>query len=155
MSGRKSSEVSSLLSLGKRSRDEINRNLNNTFNQNIRKNEELFSNLEDIEKEIKNINLEIDSQIKDEASKNELTNVLNRLKLEKEKILNTKLDDFSEELKKKGLIEEEFLSLEKRTGELERIIANKSHYCDTEYSEANSIVRRYEDGKKTIKCITI
>ena len=82
MSGRKSSEVSSLLSLGKRSRDEINRNLNNTFNQNIRKNEELFSNLEDIEKEIKNINLEIDSQIKDEASKNELTNVLNRLKIQ-------------------------------------------------------------------------
>ena len=37
MSGRKSSEVSSLLSLGKRSRDEINRNLNNTFNQNIRR----------------------------------------------------------------------------------------------------------------------
>lgn len=153
MSGRKSSEVSSLLSLGKKSKDEINRNLNNTFNQNIRKNEELFSNLEDIEKEIKNINLEIGSQIKDEVSKYELTNVLNRLKLEKEKILNKKLDDFSEELKKKNLIEDEFLSLEKRTGELEKIIANKSHYCDTEYSEANSIVRRYEDGKKQLNTL--
>lgn len=153
MSGRKSSEVSSLLSLGKKSKDEINRNLNNTFNQNIRKNEELFSGLENIEREIKNINLEIDSQIKDEVSKDELISVLNRLKLEKEKILNTKLDDFSEELKKKKLIEDEFLSLEKRTGELERIIANKWDYCDTEYSEANSIVRRYEDGKKQLNTL--
>jgi len=38
MSGRKSGEVSSLLSLGKKSKDEINRNLNNNFNQNIKKN---------------------------------------------------------------------------------------------------------------------
>ena len=36
MSGRKSGEVSSLLSLGKKSKDEINRNLNNAFNQNIK-----------------------------------------------------------------------------------------------------------------------
>ena len=106
MSGRKSGEVSSLLSLGKKSKDEINRNLNNNFNQNIKKNNELFSNLEDIEGEIKSINLQLDSQIVDEVSKSELMNVLNRLKIEKEKILNTKLDDFSEELKKKKLIEE-------------------------------------------------
>ena len=52
MSGRKSSEVSSLLSLGKKSKDEINRNLNNTFDQNIKKNGDLFSSLEDIEREI-------------------------------------------------------------------------------------------------------
>ena len=31
MSGSKSGEVSSLLSLGKKSKDEINRNLNNNF----------------------------------------------------------------------------------------------------------------------------
>ena len=153
MSGRKSGEVSSLLSLGKKSKDEINRNLNNNFNQNIKKNNELFSNLEDIEGEIKSINLQLDSQIVDEVSKSELMNVLNRLKIEKEKILNTKLDDFSEELKKKKLIEEEFLSLEKITTELERKIANKSHYCDEEYSEANSVVRRYEEGKKQLNLL--
>ena len=153
MSGRKSGEVSSLLSLGKKSKDEINRNLNNAFNQNIKKNEELFSNLEDIEKEIKSINLQLDSQIVDEISKSELMNVLNRLKIEKEKILNTKLDDFSEELKKKKLIEDEFLSLEKITTELERRIANKWDYCDEEYSEANSVVKRYEDGKKQLNLL--
>ena len=153
MSGRKSGEVSSLLSLGKKSKDEINRNLNNAFNQNIKKNEELFSNLEDIEKEIKSINLQLDSQIVDEISKSELMNVLNRLKIEKEKILNTKLDDFSEELKKKKLIEDEFLSLERITTELERRIANKWDYCDEEYSEANSVVKRYEDGKKQLNLL--
>ena len=153
MSGRKSGEVSSLLSLGKKSKDEINRNLNNAFNQNIKKNEELFSNLEDIEKEIKSINLQLDSQIVDEVSKSELINVLNRLKIEKEKILNTKLDDFSEELKKKKLIEDEFLSLERITAELEKKIANKSHYCDEEYSEANSVVRRYDEGKKQLNLL--
>lgn len=153
MSGRKSGEVSSLLSLGKKSKDEINRNLNNAFNQNIKKNEELFSNLEDIEKEIKSINLQLDSQIVDEVSKSELMNVLNRLKIEKEKILNTKLDDFSEELKKRKLIEDEFLSLEKITTELERRIANKWDYCDEEYSEANSVVKRYEDGKKQLNLL--
>ena len=153
MSGRKSGEVSSLLSLGKKSKDEINRNLNNAFNQNIKKNEELFSNLEDIEKEIKSINLQLDSQIVDEVSKSELINVLNRLKIEKEKILNTKLDDFSEELKKKKLIEDEFLSLERITTELERRIANKWDYCDEEYSEANSVVKRYEDGKKQLNLL--
>lgn len=153
MSGRKSGEVSSLLSLGKKSKDEINRNLNNAFNQNIKKNEELFSNLEDIEKEIKSINLQLDSQIVDEISKSELMNVLNRLKIEKEKILNTKLDDFSEELKKKKLIEDEFLSLEKIATELERRIANKWDYCDEEYSEANSVVKRYEDGKKQLNLL--
>ena len=153
MSGRKSGEVSSLLSLGKKSKDEINRNLNNAFNQNIKKNEELFSNLEDIEKEIKSINLQLDSQIVDEVSKSELINVLNRLKIEKEKILNTKLDDFSEELKKRKLIEDEFLSLERITTELERRIANKWDYCDEEYSEANSVVKRYEDGKKQLNLL--
>ena len=153
MSGRKSGEVSSLLSLGKKSKDEINRNLNNNFNQNIKKNNELFSNLEDIEGEIKSINLQLDSQIVDEVSKSELMNVLNRLKIEKEKILNTKLDDFSEELKKKKLIEDEFLSLEKITTELERRIANKWDYCDEEYSEANSVVKRYEDGKKQLNLL--
>ena len=153
MSGRKSGEVSSLLSLGKKSKDEINRNLNNAFNQNIKKNNELFSNLEDIEGEIKSINLQLDSQIVDEVSKSELMNVLNRLKIEKEKILNTKLDDFSEELKKKKLIEDEFLSLEKITTELERRIANKWDYCDEEYSEANSVVKRYEDGKKQLNLL--
>ena len=45
MSGRKSSEVSSLLSLGKKSKDEININLNNTFYNNIEKNKYLFSSL--------------------------------------------------------------------------------------------------------------
>ena len=84
MSGRKSSEVSGLLSLGKKSKDEINRNLNNTFNQNIEKNKELFFSLEDIEREIKDISLQIDTQIKDEVSINELNIVLNRLKVEKE-----------------------------------------------------------------------
>ena len=153
MSGRKSSEVSGLLSLGKKSKDEINRNLNNTFNQNIEKNKELFSSLEDIEREVKDISLQIDTQIKDEVSINELNVVLNRLKAEKEKILNTKLDDFSEELKKKKLIEDEFLSLERITAELERKIANKSHYCDEEYSEANSVVRRYEEGKKQLNLL--
>ena len=153
MSGRKSSEVSSLLSLGKKSKDEINRNLNNTFYQNIEKNKYLFSSLEDIEREIKDISLQIDSQIKDEISINELNVILNRLKAEKEKILNTKLDDFSEELKKKKLIEDEFLSLERITTELERKITNKSHYCDEEYSEANSVVKRYEEGKKQLNLL--
>ena len=153
MSGRKSSEVSSLLSLGKKSKDEINRNLNNTFYQNIEKNKYLFSSLEDIEREIKDISLQIDSQIKDEISINELNIILNRLKAEKEKILNTKLDDFSEELKKKKLIEDEFLSLERITTELERKITNKSHYCDEEYSEANSVVKRYEEGKKQLNLL--
>ena len=153
MSGRKSSEVSSLLSLGKKSKDEINRNLNNTFYQNIEKNKYLFSSLEDIEREIKDISLQIDSQIKDEISINELNVILNRLKAEKEKILNTKLDDFSEELKKKKLIEDEFLSLERITTELERNITNKSHYCDEEYSEANSVVKRYEEGKKQLNLL--
>ena len=83
MSGRKSSEVSSLLSLGKKSKDEINRNLNNTFDQNIKKNGDLFSSLEDIEREIKDISLQIDTEIKDEISINELNAVLNRLKAEK------------------------------------------------------------------------
>lgn len=153
MSGRKSSEVSSLLSLGKKSKDEINRNLNNTFDQNIKKNGDLFSSLEDIEREIKDISLQIDTEIKDEVSINELNAVLNRLKAEKEKILNTKLDDFSEELKKKKLIEDEFLSLERITAELEKKIANKSHYCDEEYSEANSVVRRYDEGKKQLNLL--
>ena len=153
MSGRKSSEVSGLLSLGKKSKDEINRNLNNTFNQNIEKNKELFSSLEDIEREIKDISLQIDTQIKDEISINELNIVLNRLKAEKEKILNTKLDDFSEELKKKKLIEDEFLSLERITTELERKIANKWDYCDEEYSEANSVVKRYDEGKKQLNLL--
>lgn len=153
MSGRKSSEVSSLLSLGKKSKDEINRNLNNTFDQNIKKNGDLFSSLEDIEREIKDISLQIDTEIKDEISINELNAVLNRLKAEKEKILNTKLDDFSEELKKKKLIEDEFLSLERITAELEKKIANKSHYCDEEYSEANSVVRRYDEGKKQLNLL--
>lgn len=85
MSGRKSSEVSSLLSLGKKSKDEINRNLNNTFYQNIEKNKYLFSSLEDIEREIKDISLQIDSQIKDEISINELNVILNRLKAGKKK----------------------------------------------------------------------
>ena len=125
MSGRKSSEVSSLLSLGKKSKDEINRNLNNTFDQNIKKNGDLFSSLEDIEREIKDISLQIDTEIKDEISINELNAVLNRLKAEKEKILNTKLDDFSEELKKKKLIEDEFLSLERITAELEKKLLTK------------------------------
>ena len=153
MSGRKSSEVSGLLSLGKKSKDEINRNLNNIFNQNIEKNKELFSDLEDIEREIKDISLQIDSQIKDEISINELNVILNRLKVEKEKILNTKLDDFSEELKKKKLIEDEFLSLERITAELERKIANKWDYCDEEYSEANSVVKRYDEGKKQLNLL--
>ena len=153
MSGRKSSEVSGLLSLGKKSKDEINRNLNNTFNQNIEKNKELFFSLEDIEREIKDISLQIDTQIKDEVSINELNIVLNRLKVEKEKILNTKLDDFSEELKKKKLIEDEFLSLERITTELERKIANKWDYCDEEYSEANSVVKRYDEGKKQLNLL--
>ena len=79
MSGRKSSEVSSLLSLGKRSRDEINRNLNNGINQNISKNENFISKLKNVNEEVDTVNLVIDSQIKDEVSKGELNNILNSI----------------------------------------------------------------------------
>ena len=101
MSGRKSSEVSSLLSLGKRSRDEINRNLNSGINQNISKNENFLRKLENVENEVNAVNLSIDTQISDEVSKGELNNILNKLKLEKDKIKNTKLENFSDELNKK------------------------------------------------------
>lgn len=155
MSGRKSSEVSSLLSLGKRSRDEINRNLNNGINQNISKNENFISKLKNVNEEVESLNLAIDSQIKDEVSKGELNNILSRFKLEKEKIKNTNLENFSNELNKKRMIEEEFVSLDKRTAEIERIIQNKWDYCDSEYSEANSIASRYENGKKQLNSLGI
>ena len=95
MSGRKSSEVSSLLSLGRRSRDEINRNLNNGINQNISKNENFISKLKNVNEEVDAVKLAIDSQIKDEVSKGELNNILNKIKLEKEKIKNIILENFS------------------------------------------------------------
>ena len=155
MSGRKSSEVSSLLSLGKRSRDEINRNLNNGINQNISKNENFISKLKNVNEEVDTVNLVIDSQIKDEVSKGELNNILSRFKLEKEKIKNANLENFSNELNKKRMIEEEFVSLDKRTAEIERIIQNKWDYCDSEYSEANSIASRYENGKKQLNSLGI
>lgn len=155
MSGRKSSEVSSLLSLGKRSRDEINRNLNSGINQNISKNENFLRKLENVENEVNAVNLSIDTQISDEVSKGELNNILNKLKLEKDKIKNTKLENFSDELNKKRMIEEEFVSLDKRTAEIERIIQNKWDYCDSEYSEANSIASRYEKGKKQLSSLGV
>ncbi|PIM78738.1 hypothetical protein [Fusobacterium pseudoperiodonticum] len=155
MSGRKSSEVSSLLSLGKRSRDEINRNLNSEINQNISKNENFLRKLENVENEVNAVNLSIDTQISDEVSKGELNNILNKLKLEKDKIKNTKLENFSDELNKKRMIEEEFVSLDKRTAEIERIIQNKWDYCDSEYSEANSIASRYEKGKKQLSSLGV
>ena len=155
MSGRKSSEVSNLLSLGKRSRDEINRNLNSGINQNISKNENFLRKLENVENEVNAVNLSIDTQISDEVSKGELNNILNKLKLEKDKIKNTKLENLSDELKKKRMIEEEFVSLDKRTAEIERIIQNKWDYCDSEYSEANSIASRYENGKKQLNSLGI
>ena len=149
MSGRKSSEVSSLLSISLRSRDEINRNIEYSINDNIKKNTNLEKKMKQI-KEEGNINLDISSQIIDPSQIKELQELLNKIKQEKSKLISIELLNFNEELNKKRNIEENFNRLDAKINDIQRRIQNKWDYCDSEYYEANSLVNTYQNDRNTV-----
>lgn len=153
MSGRKKGEVSNLLSLGERSRDEINRNSNSIIANNIKKNKETYTSILDLEKQIKNINFEIDSSIKEAASIEELKKVIDRLGKEKLTISNYKFQTLENEINKKNEIDKEFSVLESQAKEIQNKIMYKSDYCDNEYSQASVIVNKYKKLKGEVENI--
>lgn len=143
MSGRKASEVSSLLSRGAEARRAGQTNFNSitsSSKSNIEKKEKEIKSIVD---DIKNINLNISSDAKNEFSEEA-----------------KQLGDDLESIKKKAILKgydvnfidsgiKEVTSKLKRadneSAELRNIIRAKPHYCDPEYARADKLVKEYRD----------
>lgn len=103
MSGYSRASVSQVLANGRQLREELNRNLNNNINNNIKKNKDSIFNLEKIQNTASEMNLVIDSEIKDRNDIKELEEVIKKFENEKAKIKKIRPETLFDEISKKEL----------------------------------------------------
>lgn len=149
MSGRKKSEVVDLLSSSEKIRNNV---LKNTFKniENLnKKNIEILRKLEKIKEE-----LEINLPTLSEETKQKYHNEIKKIEELIEKI---KKWDFEKEFDNLFTINSSlkevlkiFNEIDKEAERLRKSIVNKSHYCDTEYSEASQLVSRARTAQNKI-----
>ena len=139
MSGRKASEVSSLLNRANKARNVFDENLDNEL-------EKFSNNIEQYEKQYTENESIILMEVSQEALK-ELSYEIELLNKEKEKLMKVKKRNYSSEEYKK-IKKDLYFQIKKNDDQSKRIfsiIRGKSHYCDEEYRQAEVI---YKNAKK-------
>lgn len=149
MSGRKKSEVVDLLSSSDKIRNNV---LKNTFKniENLnKKNLEILKKLESLKEE-----LEISLPTLSEEARQRYCNEIKKLE---ELVGKVEKWDFKEDFN--NLLEENnslkevlkiFDEIDKEAERLRKVIINKSHYCDAEYSEASKLVARARTAQNKV-----
>ena len=139
MSGRKASEVSSLLNRANKARNVFDENLDNEL-------EKFSNNIEQYQKQYTENESIILMEVSQEALK-ELSYEIELLNKEKEKLMKVKKRNYSSEEYKK-IKKDLYFQIKKNDDQSKRIfsiIRGKSHYCDEEYRQAEVI---YKNAKK-------
>lgn len=152
MSGRKASEVSSLLSKGQEARQAGEHSLDKTFercksNITINQNE-----INEIIETLNNINIEISKEASQEfeTESEKIQNHLIKLK----KTITKKSYDINSLEKSVESANNNLRKLDYESEEIKRRIIKQSHYCDNEYRDASILVEKYKviaNEKNTIK----
>lgn len=142
MSGRKASEVSSLLSKGAEVRKAREINLKNIMALNK---EYIKNNMTQMEEDVKVIQSQKCTISKEARTEfpNESTSLENRFEelKKKSKVGTYNVKGLEKEV---SIANNKLESLDSECEALKQIIRNKSHYCDNEYARASQLVNEYK-----------
>lgn len=155
MSGRKSSEVASVLN----SADNIIRDICNNYDNEINKlknqSEKIINETEEMQKESLSIVFP-DCSYSEKEFEEESNDLKNSFKKYKNKIKKINIPDKLQEIEKKQKgVDTSIETTSQNAQNIRNRIKNNPHYCDKEYAEAQTVKTAYENAKKNKNTILL
>jgi hypothetical protein len=151
VSGRKSYEVTDLLSRGAEIRNEIQQKEFTSIANFEKRIAESLSGIKETKVSIDSYDFEIDQEAKDEFP-NEVQQCQGRIAdlFREIEALDSSLDG-QEFVRKAKTTRDEMQKADRTADELRRKVIGNPHYCDREYNEAQKLVKVYDAGKRDIR----
>lgn len=144
MSGRKQSEVLDLLSTGKQIREKVLQNNYTSFTKNIKENSIILDKIEKEKQKFDFASFTLSKEI-EEKYKNEVNLMKNEIKEIEEFVTQISLNDTKSYEKEFEELKKEFINCDKESEKLRNLVNGKSHYCDSEYKQAETLVSVYKN----------
>lgn len=149
MSGRKKSEVLDLLSTGSQIRSNVLKNTFKNIEELFRKNQELLKKLKKIKSELEIALPTLPTEAK-EKYKEELKNLIKLIEKIKTWDYEKNIDFLDLEKNSIEDIKKIFTEIDREADRLRKIVANKSHYCNSEYAQASTLVTKSKNNQNKI-----